>query len=449
MKKIYFALIDKRLETAKWVLYGLLILCYPWIVRISEAMTGQRFGSSDQIYICRISFLFLLCAMAALACYQWVSFLKKYWESLTLLGISGLKSFLLFLSVNTEILFLQIYGGTVLFQMQGIGLSYALSVQVVYGIFVCGMGMLLGLKAHGKILTFLSAGGIGVTAIFLRLGCINYHAVYGWVMGEGIGEGLFSENSSVAILLLILSLSIVWIGVYLYKSADMSVIAGSFRLFPKGHKPHFNRFPHKKGRACSAKYNQGAHHNRSPFGMGGHGPARYLWMYRNREFLFWKLCSMVFFALTCCLGDSSFGVFFAAYGICLITAFYFKDIYSLEQKKFLIYFMSDYPYGKFFLDLVKEGIYLLGDNLFLVLILVRLRNLADCITFLLLGAAVLSISIFVNAGLFAKYPKRQHQLRVFMVLINLHLPIGNLIFLYQWIRQGKRNWEHLSYEQRL
>ena len=131
MKKIYFALIDKRLETAKWVLYGLLILCYPWIVRISEAMTGQRFGSSDQIYICRISFLFLLCAMAALACYQWVSFLKKYWESLTLLGISGLKSFLLFLSVNTEILFLQIYGGTVLFQMQGIGLSYALSVQVV------------------------------------------------------------------------------------------------------------------------------------------------------------------------------------------------------------------------------------------------------------------------------------------------------------------------------
>lgn len=101
------------------------------------------------------------------------------------------------------------------------------------------------------------------------------------------------------------------------------------------------------------------------------------------------------------------------------------------------------------MDLVKEGIYLLGDNLFLVLILVRLRNLADCITFLLLGAAVLSISIFVNAGLFAKYPKRQHQLRVFMVLINLHLPIGNLIFLYQWIRQGKRNWEHLSYEQRL
>ena len=62
-KKLYFALVNKKAELAGGVLYSLLILSYPWIFKALEAMIGYRFGSSNQIYICRISFLFqFLCA---------------------------------------------------------------------------------------------------------------------------------------------------------------------------------------------------------------------------------------------------------------------------------------------------------------------------------------------------------------------------------------------------
>ena len=427
MKKIYLVLINKKAEMAKCVLYGMVILSYPWIFQSLEAMIGHRFDNLNQIYICKISFLFLLCALLALARYQSVSFLKKNWESLMLLGVSGIKSFLLFLSANTELLFLQIYCGTMLFQMQEIRFGFAVLVQAVYGIFVCAAGMLLAVKAHGKILTFLSVGVIGCIVVFFGTGHINYYVVYEWMMGEGVSRGLFSENPCVSVAFLILSLSLAWLAVCLYESADMSVIAGSWGFL----------FTRRK-----------AEPKKSFFRKSKFRPSRYYWMYRDREFFLWKLCSMMFFILVCCLENSSLAVFFTAYGICLITAFYFKDIYNLEQKKFLIYFMSDYPYRKFFSDVVKEGIYLLGDHIFLTLILFRLRSFADCITFLLLAIAVLSITIFVNASLFAKYPRRQYQIGICIALIKLHFPIGNLFFLYQWILQGKKNWEHLSYEHR-
>ena len=426
-KKLYFALVNKKAELAGGVLYSLLILSYPWIFKALEAMIGYRFGSSNQIYICRISFLFLLCGLLALARYQAVSFLKKNWESLMLLGVSGLEGFLLFLSANTKLFFLQIYCGTMLFQMQGIRLGFALSVQAVYGICVCAAGMLLGLKAHGKILTFLSAAAIGCITVFFGIGHINYQVMYKWVMGESAGKRLFSENPCVTAVLLILALSLVWLAACLYESADMPRIAGSWGLFFTGRK---------------------AEPDKSFFRVGRFRLSRYFWMYRSREFFLWKLCSMLFLALVCCLGDSSFAVFLTAYGICLLTAFYFKDIYNLERKKLLIYFMSDYPYRKFFPDVVKEGTCLLGDQIFLILVLFRLRNFTDCITFLFVTAAVLSIAIFVNASLFAKYPRRQYQIGVCSALIKLHLPVGNLFFLYQWILQGKKNWEHLSYEYR-
>lgn len=98
----------------------------------------------------------------------------------------------------------------------------------------------------------------------------------------------------------------------------------------------------------------------------------YIWMYRNKDFVLWKIFSAIIFIVFCCTESGSSILFLLAYGICLISSLYFKDIYNFETTLLLPYYMSNYAYTSLFRDQILSGFFLLGDNIFLIVLI-------DCI----------------------------------------------------------------------
>ncbi len=425
MRETYFILIKKKAELTKGIVFLVLLICYSYLGGVLDTVLTRRFSPFNRIYVCRLAFFALLTGLTVWICIRFLCYIKKNWESLFLLGITPVECLLLFFLTNTEVLFLQLYLGTILFRIQGAEGGAALALNVLWSLLICLVGVMLGLKAHTGSLTVIgSVLGAGL-AFLLGTGRLNYSMVSGWVMSESIG-GMFGENYCFFVLFF-LCLPILWLlELWMYQRADLSVIADSQYAF----RTHWlGDLFHRLSRWCIWEKN-------------------YIWIYRNREFLFWKLSAGVFFALVCCLSESFLAVFLTAYGICLVTSFYLLEIYRFERRNFLIYYMSDYSYPRLLRDEVWGGFWLLGDHIFLLFALLRLRNGTQLFYLLLLVAVIFLLSVFVNASLFAFYPKKQCAADICVTLLKLHLPVVQVWFLYQWIQQGKRNWEHLGYEYR-
>ena len=174
----------------------------------------------------------------------------------------------------------------------------------------------------------------------------------------------------------------------------------------------------------------------------------YVWIYKDKDFLFWKIFSTILWISVCCICTRKIYLFFFSYGICLISSFYFKEVYHFERSLFFHYFMSDYSYVQINRDLSISGFFILGDNILIILIIscfFRPDNLL-----LLLGSisVFFCISIFMNSYLLMRYPMRQYYINLLIILIKFHIPILNILFLCKSIKLGKNNWENLNYEQK-
>ena len=194
---------------------------------------------------------------------------------------------------------MQLYLGTMLFWIQGAEGGIALASNVLWSILLCLAGAMLGLKAHTGSLTVIGSLSAAGLAFLLGTGRLNYSMVSEWVMSESIG-GMFGENDSFFVLLLLCLPLFCLLGLWMYQRADLSAIADSQYAF---HAYWLGDLFHRLSRWCIWEKN-------------------YIWIYRNREFLFWKLSAGVFFAMVCCLSESFLAVFLTAYGICLVTSFY-------------------------------------------------------------------------------------------------------------------------------
>lgn len=425
MQETYSFLINKKIELTKGMAFLVLLICYSYFGEALDAVLTRRFSPFNRIYVCRLAFFALLAGLTVWICIRFLYYIKRNWESLFLLGITPLEFLLLFFLTNTEVLFLQLYLGTMLFWIQGAEGGIALASNVLWSILLCLAGAMLGLKAHTGSLTVIGSLSAAGLAFLLGTGRLNYSMVSEWVMSESIG-GMFGENDSFFVLLLLCLPLFCLLGLWMYQRADLSAIADSQYAF---HAYWLGDLFHRLSRWCIWEKN-------------------YIWIYRNREFLFWKLSAGVFFAMVCCLSESFLAVFLTAYGICLVTSFYLLEVYRFERRNFLIYFMSDYSYPRLLRDEVWGGFWLLGDHIFLLFVLLRLRNWTELFYLLLLAAVIFLLSAFVNGGLFAFYPKKQCTAGICVTLLKLHLPVVQVWLLYRWIRQGKKNWEHLSYEYR-
>ena len=135
-----------------------------------------------------------------------------------------------------------------------------------------------------------------------------------------------------------------------------------------------------------------------------------------------------------------------SYMIGLITSFYFKDIYNFERKLLPLYFMSNYAYKGVIRDFFVMGIYILGDNIVLILLIRSFFNLALLPILPIIILSIIFISFYVNSSLFAKYPQKQYNINIFKILLNMHVPILKVFILIGNLKQGKNNWENFVYE---
>lgn len=309
-------------------------------------------------------------------------------------------------------------------QIEGINIGYAIAINIINSFFIYAFGMIAALKIRQKYFSFISFGFTIILGIIIGLEKLTYELVYKIIMSDSIDYILFPNDIGSVMIRFIMSIYLLLILAYSCKNMNTDIGEGegdTFRLNFIGDMIHkfIGHLPSKKN---------------------------YFRMYRNKDFMIWKIFSTILFIICNFTIKNSMAVFFVSYFICLITAFYFYDIYCFEKELFFVYFMSNYSYKKFLRDASTTGMLILGDNILLILFIRCFLNPKDLIILPFILIAILIITVFVNSYLYLKYPIKLYHITTFLALIILHLPIINLFILYRAILKGRDNWDKLSYE---
>lgn len=424
MKELFLLLINKKHEFIKLIFFFLLSILYFPLYNLFRYLLYSTFSETNAAYLIRI---FLIVASSLLIIYtffKFKSFFKKNTESLILLGTSASYCLIIFLSTNYEILFFQTYIGTLLCQIHGMSFQSCLAVNILNSIFVYSIGIFLALKSNSKLLKIFLIIFACILGVQFGTGNITYKNIYKFVMSENLKRLLFSNNY---FLLSIKFLVIVFLSpiiVCLYKKTDVDSLSNISAFF---------------------KLNiiSDIHHKLNPYFIC---ETHNLRIYRNTDFVMWKIFSSILLIFIYCITSNYLILLSFSYMICLITAFYFKDIYNFERKLLPLYFMSNYAYKKIICNFFVTGVYILGDNIFLILLIRIFFNLAFLPILPIVILFILFISFYVNSSLFVKYPQKQNNFNIFKILLIMHLPILNVFVLLRNLKQGKNNWENLVYE---
>lgn len=420
MKEIYSILINKKWELIKGTFFLFLICLYNPIFNL----LNQKFDNSNMLYISRIMFIALTCILLIYIKSVFLKFINRNWESLTLLGLSYPQCFILFFLTNYNILILQVYFGTIIFQTQKINIGLAVLVNILTACLLYFLGILANLISHSKVFNICLLILVGFLGILISTKKITFEVVYAVVMSEAATQVLFSTNFLSIMIKLILLICLLLMLIYICKNTGIEI---SDSKKHSGKTNMLGDFTHKLNKFSLFVKN-------------------YFWIYKDKDFILWKVFSTILFFVICYTSTNIFSIFFIAYGICLVTSFYFCDIYNFERTLFFHYFMSDYPYSKLLFDFIKNGVFILGDNILLLLLIYSFIYPKILFVFPIIFIMIFFMSIFMNCHLFMKYPLKQFHINICLILIKFHIPILNLYLLYKSIRNGKTNWEKLSYE---
>lgn len=425
MKEILLILVNnKKYQFIKIFLVILFSALYYPIYSLFENSLSKNFSKNNISYISTIIYIFLIFILIIFVCFKFIAFSKRNRESLILLGISDIQYFMLFFITNYEILFLQIYLGKMICEIQGMELKISLCINLINAIIIYTLGILVSLKLHSKTSVFLAFILTGMLGILIGTNKLTYHFIYEFIMSEEVKRILFSNSIFSIVIKLVFAICLLLFIFYLYKRTDINISLNAHRLYRMNG---IGDFTHKLSKCPVYEKN-------------------YFGMYRSKDYLLWKIFSSIFFSFICYTTESNFAIFFTAYAICLITVFYYKDIYNFERNFLLIYFMSNYSYKKLLTDFMISGLHILGDNILLILIIRCVSNPSHFMLIPIIIITILIISLFVNSNLFLKYPAKQYNINICLILITLHLPILNIFYFYGNMKKGKSNWEALTYE---
>lgn len=425
MKTVYHILINRKSQIAKYVFFLILFGTYPIIYRTACHFLYNRYDYDSILYIGRLLFITLICILLVYVRFAFLNFVKRDWESLVLLGLNFLQRFILFSITHLEIFLLQVYFGMMIAQIQGMNIGLSIAVNVINAFLIDLLGIWISLHAHSKSLTFLAFAAIGLLGILVGTRKLSFKAVNTIVMSDIVTGLLFSDHVISIAVRVILSMCLLLFFSYRYRTICVGKIISKTRA--------------ARIRITGELYRLSR--------RWVHGK-NYAWMYRSKDFILWKIFSTLLFIVFCLAGANNIVLFLLAYGICLISSLYLKDIYHFEAALWEPYYMSNYAYTCLLRDLILNGFFLLGDNVFLVVFLNCLFHPESIMILPVLALAVLFVTGFVINHLFAKYPAKQYYLSICVALIQSHLPILNLYFLYQNIEKGKKNWEEFHDENR-
>lgn len=425
MKTVYHILKNRKPQIAKCVFFLILFGVYSIIYRAACHFLYSRYDYGSILYIGRLLYITLICILLVYVRFAFLHFVKRDWESLVLLGLHFPQLFVLFSIAHLEIFLLQVYFGMMIAQIQGRNIGLSIAVNVINALLIDLLGIWISLHTHSKLLTFLAFTAIGLSGILVGTGKLTFKAVNTIVMSDTVTALLFSDHVISIAVRVILSMCLLLCFSYRYRTICVDKIIAKNRL--------------ERIRITDVLYRFSRH---LMYGKN------YAWMYRNKDFILWKIFSTLLFIVFCHAGANNIVLFLLAYGICLISSLYFKDIYHFEATLWEPYYMSNYAYTYLLRDLILSGFFLLGDNVFAALFLNCFFHPHSIIILPMLALAALFVTGFVISHLFVKYPTKQYYISICAALIQLHLPILNVYFLYRNIEKGKRNWEEFHDENR-
>lgn len=423
LKKIYAAHMKHGKEFLKALICILLIFNRKNVYSSLDSFLQRKYNPQDIEYIMRVGIMvmmlvLLVCGIASLSGY-----IQKNGESLLLLGVTNMDIFRLYFMQRYELLLAIIYLGSFL------GRYY--QVNIGRGIWANGLnaGMFLLLVIIGyfavrctfirKIFYFLMM----ILSAFFALGKVNYKNVYQLVMSEWLGDKICSFLSR-GIFLKILFLFL--LGIIAKRMLDCQGLMAESQGRNYRKNNFFGDWLHRMGKYSSFRKN-------------------YLWLYRDKDFLLWKICSTVFLAVFCGYVENTAGLIIACYVIGLITASYFFNIYQFERKQLIVYYLSDYTFKDLIKAHVKSGVAIMGDNIFAILLIYGIGNIKCLIAIFVTYILFLLIGLFVCTALYKKYPQKIYWLEFIIVLVEMNIPIWNLGIGFRNYFVGKEKWSKLEY----
>ena len=424
MKELFLLLINRKRESIKLVFFFLLSILYLPIYNLFRYLLYSTFSEANAAYLNRIFFIVVLSLLILYTFFKFKSFFKKNTESLILLGTSASYCLIIFLITNYEVLFLQTYIGSLLCQIHGMSFQSCLVVNTINSILVYIIGVFLALKSNSKLLKIFVIIFACILGVQFGTGNITYKNIYKFIMSENIRQLLFSDNYSLLSIKFLITIFLSSIMVCLYKKTDVDSLSNISTFFTLNIIGDIS-------------------HKLSPYSIYGKHNLR---MYRNTDFVMWKFFSSILLIFIYYITSNYLILLSFSYMICLITSFYFKDMYNFERKLLPLYFMSNYAYKKVIRNFFVMGVYILGDNIFLILLIRIFFNLAFLPILPIVILSIIFISFYVNSSLFVKYPQKQYNFNIFKILLVMHIPILNVFVLVRNLKQGKNNWENLVYE---
>ncbi len=125
--------------------------------------------------------------------------------------------------------------------------------------------------------------------------------------------------------------------------------------------------------------------------------------------------------------------------LCIPACTYLPASYSLERDCQFLYCMSPCSFNRLLKAQIFGGILLIGDNL---LVLLLLTGTAFPMLLLLFGMMAF-LSVYLNTALYAEYPRPVSKGRFLKIILEMHLPVLNIIKLVSCYSRGKANWSDL------
>lgn len=417
-------LLFKKTESIKCICFVLITCGYHFVYRLIYTILNDLAGAP---YVCYASRLFMIVLLFCTVGYfriRFLQFYKKNWESLILLGCSNLTCLLLFFLTKYDVLFLFMYFSAVVFQINQMNWGVTIAVSILNTLLIAMFAALSCVMRFSKKLNYVWIFLSGFLGYFLAAKKISFPVVSSILESNVVTQIIFSDYILAAILKFFLICSIMLlIKIYMKnKGVDLHIE----KVCTK-RKIQIGDFIHKRNPKLSHMKN-------------------YVWLYKDKDFLLWKIFSTVLWISVCCITTRKIPLFFFSYGISLVSSCYFIKIYHFERTLLFDYYMSNYSYFQMNRDLLVSGFCVLGDNIFLVLMIscfFRPDNLV------LLSGMILVFSfmtLFINNCFMMRYPMRQRYINLFFILIALQIPILNIWILGKSIRAGKMNWENMNYE---
>lgn len=426
IRKIYMSTINGKLELLKGILCVFLLFANNTIYIYLNRFLQGRYSDNAVVYIMKLSTFIMVFVIIIYGIVSWFKYIAKNGESLILLGVPNEEVLFLYCMQRFELLFAVFFCGAFWREYYQISIGRSIIANGLNGcLFLLVLILACFISQYKPVRIILYICAAGFTVLF-ALEKVNYENAYKLLMWEKFDTACINVFYKMTILKILLLLLLLFIIRQLLKYQGIMPKSGGRKNNYKNNM--FGDLLHKMG-------------NHSSFRI------KYLWLYRNKEFLLWKISSTLFFIVFCGLYETVTVKVLAGYVIGLLSADYLAELYRFERKQTLIYCMSEYSFNDLLKAHVKSGMLIIGDNVFAVLLC---NGIVDAKVFgavLVLLFAFFMMGAFLSTLLYRKYPHQLYGTNFILLLIIMHIPVLNVgIWAVNYVK-GKENWSKLKYEE--